>query len=157
MARVIDVINLPDGNTKRIYDSGLEQIVDSQTGKIISTVLPKKLASQMAKRKAEKQADVTNDVDALLDELGLESMSARLLAEQFVSGGAGAVGAARELFKMSKPVGDAVTFESAGHYYKIPPGDRCPRCGTWNIDGMYTNDELKTIIDDLHLLGEQIA
>ena len=126
---------LPNGATCETLDDGrvLERGVD---GRIRNTQLPSGLASEMGKRSARKRNDESPDIGALLDELGLESTAARLLAGQFVRGGANAVGAARTLFQMAKGgYSEGATIETAGHYITPPPGERCPRCGFYNFDG----------------------
>ena len=123
---------------KEKYPDGRE-IIRDESGKIVTTKLPKSVASRMGKVSGEKRVLVENDVDSLLRELGLdeESVSARLLAEQFARGGSNAVGAARELFKMSRGAeySPTASVEAIGHY--IPPrkGERCPRCGIYNLSG----------------------
>jgi hypothetical protein len=91
-------------------------------GKIVRTTLSPSLAGAMGAIAHARRADRTNDVDALLVELSLTGTSARLLAENFVKGGAGAVGAARELFRMSRA--GSLTDELV-----LREGEACPLCG----------------------------
>ena len=88
--------------TKETYPDG-RIIVRDEEGKIVSHKLPPAVASKMGQRSAQKKADVGDDVEGLLDELGLpdDSISARLLAGQFARGGAAAVSAAKELFRLA--------------------------------------------------------
>jgi hypothetical protein len=120
MADVIREEPLPGGGVRVYYSDGriINRGID---GKILpgGTMTPDVARETAAGWKVKKSAERASDVDDLLDELGLESKSARLLAETFVSGGSGAVAAARELFKMS-PRSVVV---SPGF------GERCPVCG----------------------------
>lgn len=146
-----------DGTTTRLYEDGSVRVFDA-SGKIVTTQLGP-AASTMGKAAAARQAArKSSDVDELLGELGLNSVAARQFAQIFISGGSQSVKAAVELLKLARVNGEpGATFETAGHYFPIPAGERCPRCGTWNLRGKYDGAELVELVEALRELRGELG
>jgi hypothetical protein len=99
----------------------------------------------MGKRAAEIRWSTTKTAEILLAEAGYDEDNpppeyAKIMASQAIKSHS----AMRDWrqFIGAGEVGTSNTFETLGHYLQPPPGERCPRCGYWNLMGVYHQDEL---------------
>ena len=115
---------------KRIVERGPD-------GRIIKAQLSSEEASALGKKSAEVRWSTTKTAEILLAEAGYGEDNpppeyAKIMANQAIKSHS-AMRDWRQFIGVGE-VGSAETFETLGYYVPPKPGERCPRCGYWNLD-----------------------
>lgn len=109
--------------TPKVCDDGRTLWFDIDS-KIKYTDLPSQTAGDMGRiSRKNYKANIQEDINNLLNEFGLNSPSAIVLAGTAVAGGSPGVGAIRELYKQSKLNSTVGGSQKPGEF------ENCPLCG----------------------------
>lgn len=152
MSEVEKIEELPDGGWLEHYSDGRIRAKDAE-GKMIkheSNFTPPDAAAAIANKGHKMASDNSNDIDELLEYLGLDSPYDYQMAKLMMGGKAGAVAASKELLKASAERGN---FKSTkAKKIQLQPGEKCPTCQQYVLSLLQiSDDELDKVIDSLDL------
>ena len=135
---------------------------DPETGRILpgGKELSSEEARKLGKLSAEVRWSTTATVEGLLREEGYSDednpapVYVKIMAEQAVKNHA-----AMRDWRRLHGGGDTTTnrvdaMEALGHYVTPAPGERCPWCGYWNLNGNYEANKLFGEIIARHRSGK---